>query len=189
VSNALVIYGTTDGHTARIANAIGDTLRSRGLVVDVLNAKQAKWTSCIGYDAVVIAASLHARGYQEPVRAWLRRNAAGLTGRPSAFVSVCLGVLEKKASTDRELVRIAHELFTAATWRPDSWTIVAGALPWTRYGWLKKRVMRRIVAKAGGDTDTTRDFEYTDWTALRGFITTFADEHALHGIAAGALAR
>ena len=33
--------------------------------------------------------------------------------------------------------------------------------------------MRRIVAKAGGDTDTTRDYEYTDWDDLWAFARAF----------------
>jgi menaquinone-dependent protoporphyrinogen oxidase len=33
--------------------------------------------------------------------------------------------------------------------------------------------MRRIVAKAGGDTDTSRDYEYTDWNQVRGFARDF----------------
>ena len=46
--------------------------------------------------------------------------------------------------------------------------------PDTRYNWLKRWMMRRIVAKAGGDTDTSRDYEYTDWEALRVFCEQFA---------------
>jgi menaquinone-dependent protoporphyrinogen oxidase len=34
--------------------------------------------------------------------------------------------------------------------------------------------MKRIVGKAGGSTDTTRDHEYTDWNDLRDFARTFA---------------
>jgi menaquinone-dependent protoporphyrinogen oxidase len=34
-------------------------------------------------------------------------------------------------------------------------------------------VMKRIAAKAGGDTDATRDYEYTDWQDLRGFTEQF----------------
>ncbi len=52
--------------------------------------------------------------------------------------------------------------------------IVAGAVPYTQYNWLKKWVMKRVVAKAGGDTDTTRDYEYTDWDDLRAFAREFA---------------
>ena len=35
--------------------------------------------------------------------------------------------------------------------------------------------MRRIVARAHGDTDTSRDYEYTDWDDLRLFAQTFAE--------------
>jgi menaquinone-dependent protoporphyrinogen oxidase len=35
-------------------------------------------------------------------------------------------------------------------------------------------MMRRIVAKAGGDTDTSRDYEYTDWADVRTFAEEFA---------------
>ncbi len=34
--------------------------------------------------------------------------------------------------------------------------------------------MKRIVAKAGGGTDTTRDYEYTDWDDVRVFAREFA---------------
>ena len=53
--------------------------------------------------------------------------------------------------------------------------MVAGALPYTRYGWIKRMMMRRIVAKAGGDTDTSRDYEYTDWNDLRVSSRDFAE--------------
>ena len=51
---------------------------------------------------------------------------------------------------------------------------VAGAVPYTKYNWLKKWVMKRVVAKAGGGTDSTRDYEYTDWDDLRAFAREFA---------------
>jgi menaquinone-dependent protoporphyrinogen oxidase len=33
--------------------------------------------------------------------------------------------------------------------------------------------MKRIVSKAGGDTDTSRDYEYTDWTDVGEFAREF----------------
>ena len=33
--------------------------------------------------------------------------------------------------------------------------------------------MKRIAAKAGGDTDTSRDYEYTDWADLQRFADRF----------------
>jgi menaquinone-dependent protoporphyrinogen oxidase len=50
---------------------------------------------------------------------------------------------------------------------------VAGALLYRKYGFLKRWIMKRIVARAGGDTDTSRDYEYTDWNDMRAFAKEF----------------
>ena len=34
-------------------------------------------------------------------------------------------------------------------------------------------IIKRIVAKAGGDTDTSRDYVYTDWDDLKAFAMAF----------------
>jgi len=36
--------------------------------------------------------------------------------------------------------------------------------------------MRRIAKKAGAATDTSRDYEYTDWIGLDRFADELADE-------------
>ena len=66
--------------------------------------------------------------------------------------------------------------------------MVAGALPYTKYGWLKRMMMKRIVAKAGGDTDTTRDYEYTDWIDLRNFARDFAELAAQRSVEVAGIA-
>ena len=45
-----------------------------------------------------------------------------------------------------------------------SW--IAGALLYTRYNPLVRFVMRRISRANGGPTDTSRDYEFTDWSGL-----------------------
>ena len=39
--------------------------------------------------------------------------------------------------------------------------------------------MRRIAKKAGAETDTSRDYEYTDWVALDRFVEEFGEEISL----------
>jgi menaquinone-dependent protoporphyrinogen oxidase len=41
--------------------------------------------------------------------------------------------------------------------------MIAGALRYSRYPLPLRWFMRRIAKQAGGDTDTSRDYEYTDW--------------------------
>jgi menaquinone-dependent protoporphyrinogen oxidase len=172
MARILVLYGTTDGHTARIARSIGDTLRTQGAEVDVLRAHQPG-PDPNDYKAIIVAASVHASGYQRPVRTWVRTHAHALSSKPTAFVSVCLGVLQSDPDVQQEVRAIANRFLLSTEWRPTVTKIVAGALLYREYNWLKRWVMKRIVTKAGGDTDTSRNYEYTDWNDLRAFAEEF----------------
>jgi menaquinone-dependent protoporphyrinogen oxidase len=54
-------------------------------------------------------------------------------------------------------------------WRPALTALVAGALPYTRYGFWKRFLMKRIARSHGDPIDTSRDHELTDWRALEAF--------------------
>jgi menaquinone-dependent protoporphyrinogen oxidase len=173
MSRVLVLYGTTDGQTARIAGSLAEAVHDAGVTADLVDASHADPDPEV-YAGVIVAASVHAGGYQRAVDRWVRAHAAALTTRPTAFVSVCLGVLQHDPKVDADLRRIRDRFFDATGWHPATVHVVAGALPYTRYNWLKRWVMRRIAAKAGGDTDVSRDYEYTDWNDVRDFAVSFA---------------
>jgi menaquinone-dependent protoporphyrinogen oxidase len=166
MTRILVLYGTTQGQTAKIAEVLAAQMRARGTDVDLIDAA-AHSPAPDDYTAVVVAASVHAGGYQRSVEGWVRAHAAALHSRPTAFVSVCLGVLQHDPGVDRELKTIIDRFLAATGWRPDATKIVAGALPYTKYNWWTRLAMKRIVRKAGGDVDTSRDYEYTDWDEVR----------------------
>jgi menaquinone-dependent protoporphyrinogen oxidase len=155
-----------------VAGAIGETLHRNGAEVDVRAADDPA-PAPDGYDAVIVAASVHAGHYQRSVRRWARTHAEALSHKPAAFISVCLGVLQRDAKVQHDLQAIVEEFVASTGWRPGVVKFVAGALPYTQYGWVRRLVMKRIVAKAGGDTDTSRDYEYTDWDDLRHFAADF----------------
>jgi menaquinone-dependent protoporphyrinogen oxidase len=189
MSRILVLYGTTDGHTAKIAARLGETFREAGCDVTVAHAGSvvtAAWPE--RYDGVVVAASVHIGSYQRPVRRWVEAHAEQLSRMPSAFLSVCLGILEHRPEVDRELQDMMQRFLRRTGWRPTVVKPVAGAVPYTRYGWFKKWMMRRMVAKVSGDTDTTRDYEYTDWEDLRTFAQDLLHQvdPAITGAMAGA---
>lgn len=171
----LVLYGTTDGQTRKIATVLAAELRARQCLVDVADAaERPRSRGPEGYDGVVVAASVHAGGYQRSVARWVRAHAPTLATLPTAFLSVCLAVVERRPEARRAAEEIMTRFFRQSGWQPTEAKLVAGALLYTRYGWLKRMVMRRIVAKAGGATDTSKDYEYTDWDDLREFAAAFA---------------
>jgi len=165
----LVLYGTTDGQTTKVAAAIGEALSAAGMTAEVANAAGLWDPAPEEFTGVIVAASVHAGGYQRAVVRWVTSHAAALRQRPTVFVSVCLGVLEHKPEVDQHLQSIMEKFFTETGWKPTETKVVAGALKYRQYNWLKRWMMKRIVAKAHGDTDTSRDYEYTDWKDLEAF--------------------
>jgi len=172
MARILIVFGTTDGQTGKIARTLGARLCTSGHDVEVLNAADSA-PSPAKYDAVVVAASVRAGGYQRSVTRWVREHLRELDGKPAAFVSVCLGVLQQEPKVRQELQRILDKFSTTTGWHPAETKIVGGALKYTTYNFLERWVMKRIVAKAGGDTDTSRDYEYTDWADLQRFADRF----------------
>jgi menaquinone-dependent protoporphyrinogen oxidase len=96
-----------------------------------------------------------------------------MRGKPSAFLSVSLGVLQPDPKVQQEVADIVNGFLRKTGWHPAIIQNVAGALLYTKYNWIKRWVMKRIVRKAGGDTDTSRDYEYTNWADLRAFADRF----------------
>jgi menaquinone-dependent protoporphyrinogen oxidase len=173
MSRILVLYGTSEGHTAKVARALAARLVADGVDADVQEAITGDPLPAV-YDGVVVAASLHAGGYQKRVGKWLRAHAKEFGQRPTAFISVCLAVLSKDEKGRDEARAIPRRYVDSLGWQPTMIKLVAGALPYTKYNFFVRWMMKRIVAGAGGDTDTSRDYEYTDWQDLRAFADRFA---------------
>jgi menaquinone-dependent protoporphyrinogen oxidase len=153
MARILILYGTTDGHTLHIAESIQDALIARGNRVDVVQAGGAG-PNPAEYAGIIVAASVHGGRYQRHVRSWVRWNVYALGNKPTALVSVSLGVLQQEASVQREVEAIVNRFLLSTGWRPTITKNVAGALMYRKYGWLKRWIMKRITAKAGGETDT-----------------------------------
>jgi menaquinone-dependent protoporphyrinogen oxidase len=172
MTRILVIFGTTDGHTRKIAHRLGESFRRQRVKVDVVEAGTSDVTPD-EFNAVVVCASVHAGGYQRAVAQWVNGHVDALHRKPTAFVSVCLGILQRDPKVEEELSAIIDRFLTTTGWQPTMVKKVAGALLYRQYGLLKRWMMKRIVAAAGGDTDTSRDYEYTDWEDLRAFAKAF----------------
>jgi menaquinone-dependent protoporphyrinogen oxidase len=179
MARILVIYATQYGQAGKIAQVLGDTVRQAGTDADVVEARDGGPRPEL-YDGIIVVGSVHAGGYQRSLRRWVRTHADTLAQKTAAFVSVCLGVLQHDPAVDRHLASIREQFELQTGWHPGIVKVVAGSLPYSRYNWLTRRVMKRIVAKAGGDTDTHRDYEYTDWEDVRAFARSFTAKASGH---------
>jgi menaquinone-dependent protoporphyrinogen oxidase len=169
MSELPVFFATTDGQTRRIAEAFAAHARSLGIdshAIDVTSPR-ARGFSWAGVRGVVLAASVHAGAHQPEAEGFVRRNLAELNARPSLFLSVSLAICSKLPHEADAARAIATAFPAHLGWRAGRVVCVGGRLAYTQYGLLKRFVMRRIAAKEGGPTDTSRDHELTDWEQLR----------------------
>ena len=88
---------------------------------------------------------------------------------PTGLFQVSLTSAKTDEQSTAEARGYVDKLLDKTGFDPDMVGQFAGAVVYTRYGWLKRRMMRRIMASEGSDTDTTTDYDYTDWAAVEHF--------------------
>ncbi len=170
----LLVYGTTEGQTRKIAAFVADHLSNMGHLTRVVNAIEA--TAELDpheFDAVIIAASVHAGRYQSAIVDFVSRNRAAIDQRANAFLSVSLAAASDDED-DAEGIRQCVDAFAQQTgWRPGMIHHVAGAFRYSEYDFFKRWAMKYIAYRKGAPTDTTRDHELTDWADLARFVDSF----------------
>jgi menaquinone-dependent protoporphyrinogen oxidase len=163
----LVVYASRYGQTEKIAWRIAGVAENEGIGCTVASLADAP--PLHEFNDVIVAGSIYFGRHARSLRRFVRRNLRALEERHTAFVTVC---------GDPALAPPIVEKFVRDTgWEPDVSATFAGATRYTRYGWLLRHIVRRAAAAAHpGDTDMTRDYEYTDWNAVAAFARSFAAE-------------
>jgi menaquinone-dependent protoporphyrinogen oxidase len=177
MASVLIVYATREGQTERIAQRLAQTLRADGHRAELVNADRPPAVLDLErFQAVAVGGPIHVRGYPRSILRFVRDHRQFLERVPSAFFSVGLAVQSHTSDGRAQTLEIVERFVDKTGWRPRRIELIAGALLYTRYNFLVRFVMRRIAAKEGGDTDTSRDYEYTDWGAVERFAHELAQE-------------
>ncbi|HEY4999294.1 MAG TPA: menaquinone-dependent protoporphyrinogen IX dehydrogenase [Usitatibacter sp.] len=175
MAHILILYGTFDGQTARIAEHIGAALvrdHHHSVTVRAVEAPEAA-SEIDRCDAVIVGGAVRYGRFSKTLEAFVRAHGARIAALPNAFFSVCLSA--RKARDGHALAERYVDGFSARTaWQPRRTADFAGALAYSKYGFFRRLMMRIISLAAGGGTDTSRDYEYTDWHAVDAFAAGFA---------------
>ena len=174
----LIAYTTYDGHTAKIAERIASALRDNDCAVEVCDIARSQPERPVHeYDGAFAGGPLHGGKHPRQLPRFVSENREALKDRPSAFFSVSLSAAGNEEQ-QADATRCLNELLEETGWKPSATAIVAGALLYRNYGFFKRWKMKMIVKRGGtGDTDTSRNYVYTDWNAVDDFARRFTDEH------------
>ena len=180
--NILIVYGTIEGQTRKIASFIADQIRDRGGTVALIDSTDfPSHPNTDGFDAFIAAGSVHQGRHQQALFQFIRDHAAELQAKPSALVSVSLSIVSDDKEDRLEATDCANRFIESLEWKPNVTHLVAGALRYTQYDFFKRWVLKKIAGSSGAPTDTSRDHEFTDWKDLEAFTDAFlaqVSEHA-----------
>jgi menaquinone-dependent protoporphyrinogen oxidase len=171
MTRILIPYGTTEGLTARISEYVADVIRGHGHEADAVDLKSSVEPEPDDYDAVIVGASIHMGKHEDYVLDYVRKNRDALERLPSAFFSVSMA-----AHGDMEAEGYIEEFVQETGWRPAKVALFGGALLYTHYGFIKRHLIKKIARDKGNpDTDTSRDYVYTEWDGVRHFVEEFLE--------------
>jgi menaquinone-dependent protoporphyrinogen oxidase len=174
MSKLLIVYGTGDGQTLKIAERIGEIARAQKFEVDGINAADHPPSdfSISPYRGIIVGSSLRNRKYNSYVIEFIQDCKADLQRCPSAFFSVSIG----DATFMRKGVdKLVNKFFDEMGWHPKTVGRFAGALKYTKYDFWTKFFMSIAGWVARYPTDTRKDHELTDWEQVEKFTNEFLE--------------
>lgn len=171
----LLVYESTHGHTAKIAARIAEVLRAEGLEVDLRAVEDAEGADPAHSDGVLVGASLHQGRHQSKVAEWVRHHHLAFEDRPSVFLSVSLTAAEDTDEAREATQRCIDDFLDDTGWTPGLSVPVAGALQYREYDVFTRVLIRLMMRRGGHPTDTSHDYDYTDWDAVERLAREFAE--------------
>jgi len=173
--SVLVTYSSGAGQTARVAHRIGDALAERGFDVTTRHVWDTATLAVEDFDAVVVGASVRNRHHQPEVLTFVERHRDVLADRPTGFFQLSFASAVESEWARAGAREWVDQLVEETGWQPDAVGLFGGAVTYSEYGPVTRRIFQALSAVTTGGTDTGRTYEYTDWDDVDAFAEEFAD--------------
>ena len=163
----LILYSTRDGQTKKIANYIAGIIHENVDVKSITDMYELA-----NYDRIIIGASIHYGHFNKALYKTLEKHTVLLNQKTTAFFGVNLTARKPEKSTPETNVYV-RKFLQRITWKPTMSAVFAGALFYPRYNFFDRIMIQLIMRITGGETDPTKEIEYTDWQKVRSFSEAF----------------
>jgi len=174
MSEILMIYSTTDGHTRTICEHIKKLLTAQSHLVTLVSVEDSSTLDIARYDKLVIGASIRYGKHSKNIYQFIKKNLKTLQNKPGAFFSVNL-VARKPGKNSPETNPYFRKFINEIAWKPDRVAVFAGKLNYPIYSFVDKQVIRLIMWITKGPTHPDTVKEYTDWQQVESFTSTIND--------------
>ena len=174
--NILIVYGTTEGQTRKIAEWTATRIHDGGHQVQLRDSAAVADSDFETFKAFIVAASVHQQHHQETITDFVIAHRELLNARPSAFISVSLSAVLDGGQTDAQ--KYVDGFISITGWQPRMTLLLGGALRSTEYDYFQEQIVKFIVLKDRSATSPARNHEFTDWNALADFVDRFLERAA-----------
>ena len=131
------------------------------------------------FDVIFLTASLHVGHYQSGVVQFARENQETLNKGATAFISESLSAAGQNPDDWEGLEQCLARFLNETKWAPKSVHQAAGAIRYSHYDFFNRLALKYIAARHGMKTVTSRDYDLTNYDALKNFVISFAHGAAM----------
>ena len=167
MSNFLIIYSTTDGHTKMISERIKNFLTD-GNLVELLSLEDSKKVNLSNFEKIIIGASIRYGKHSKELYKFINLNKNILDQKKSAFFSVNV-VARKPEKNTAETNPYINKFLKTSKWKPNKISVFAGKVDYPNYNFFDKYIIKFIMLITKGPTDTSQSYEFTDWSKVDDF--------------------
>ncbi len=167
MSGSLIIYSSTDGQTKIICEKIKNFSKNSESI-KLISLEEASDFNLQSYEDIIIGASIRYGKHNKNLYKFISSNKETLEKKRSAFFSVNV-VARKPEKNTPETNPYMKKFLKISNWKPDKLGVFAGKVNYPNYSFFDKYIIRLIMFITKGPTDTSKSFEFTDWSKVEDF--------------------
>ena len=167
MTNTLIIYSSTDGHTKTICKRLTNFLKNRD-EIKVISLDDAKKFKLSEFTKIIIGASIRYGRHSKELYKFINSNKDILNQKQSVFFSVNV-VARKPEKSIPETNPYIKKFLKISSWKPKKIGVFAGKVDYPNYGFFDKYIIKLIMFITKGPTDTSQSYEFTDWSKVDEF--------------------
>ncbi|KLV03205.1 protoporphyrinogen oxidase [Photobacterium aquae] len=171
MEKVLLLHSSSDGQTVKILRHIETTLGG-DYQCELVDLNTLPTVDFADYDRVLVGASIRYGHLNKKLYQFIERYRDELDQNKVGFFCVNLTARKEGKNTPETSVYMKTFL-KKSPWCPKLQEVFAGALRYPRYGWFDRVMIQFIMRITGGETDTSKEVEYTDWQKVEAFAARF----------------
>lgn len=168
MSNIIIIYSTTDGHTKEICSCLLKIIEQSKNEVMLIPIEDEHKVDLNSFDKIIIGASIRYGKHNAKVYKFINQYSEILDQKSNAFFSV--NVVARKPDknqpdTNPYLIKFLNQI----SWKPKELAVFAGKIDYQRYKFIDRSMIRMIMWMTKGPTHPKTNKDFTDWDQVRAF--------------------